>query len=83
MPILEINYEELVADTERVSRKMIDFCGLDWDEGCLRYYESDRVVRTASYDQVRQPIYSSSVERWRHYEKHLTPLLEALGIALM
>jgi len=81
MPILEINYEELVADTERLSRKMIDFCGLDWDEGCLRYYESDRVVRTASYDQVRQPIYTSSVERWRHYEKHLTPLLEALGIA--
>ena len=81
MPILEINYEELVTDTERLSRKMIDFCGLDWNEGCLRYYESDRVVRTASYDQVRQPIYTSSVKRWRHYEKHLTPLLKALGIA--
>jgi hypothetical protein len=81
MPMLEVNYEEMVADTEGLAREIIDYCTLDWDEQCLRYYESDRVVRTASYDQVRQPIYTSSVERWRHYEKYLTPLLEALGIA--
>ena len=81
MSMLEISYEEMVADTERLAREIIDYCGLDWDEQCLRYYESDRVVRTASYDQVRQPIYTSSVGRWRHYEKHLLPLLETPGIA--
>ena len=81
MPILEVSYEEMVTDTERLAREIIDYCGLDWDEQCLRYYESDRVVRTASYYQVRQPIYTSSVGRWRHYEKHLTPLLKALGIS--
>ena len=60
------------------SRRMIDYCGLEWDDACLRYYESDRIMRTASYQQVKQPIYTSSVERWKNYERHLQPLIDAL-----
>lgn len=78
IPLFEVKYEEIVSDTERVSREIIAYCGLSWDDRCLRYYESDRLVRTASYDQVRQPVYSESVNRWKHYEKHLGPLITAL-----
>ena len=77
--VMELRYEDLVADVETVSRTLVDFVGLKWDSRCLRFYESKRVVRTASYDQVRQPIYSRSVGRWRRYERHLGPLREALG----
>ena len=56
-----------------------DFVGLEWDARCLRFYETTRVVNTANYDQVRQPIYTRSVGRWRHYERHLGPLKEALA----
>ena len=79
IPFLEIEYESLVANQERESRKLIEFCGLDWDESCLRFYESRRITRTASYDQVRQPIYNKSVGRWKHYRRHLEPLAAALG----
>ena len=79
LPLFEVAYEELIADQERVSRELIAFCGLEWDDACLRFHETDRHVRTASYWQVRQPIYSSSVERWRNYEEHLAPLRHALG----
>ncbi len=79
LQIIDLRYEDLVADLETHSRQMVDFVGLDWDLQCLRFHESERVVYTASYDQVRQPIYSRSVGRWRHYEKHLAPLIEALG----
>ena len=77
--MMEVGYEELVADQEGVSREMIEFCGLDWDERCLRFHDAKRVVVTASYDQVRQPLYQQSVERWRNYERHLSPLIEALA----
>ena len=60
---------------------MLDFLELPWDDRCLRYYESDRRVHTASVDQVRRPIYTASIGRWKHYEKHLGPLIEALGTA--
>lgn len=79
LPILDLSYEDLVADLESTSRKLVDFVGLDWDPRCLRFYEADRLVSTASYDQVRQPIYERSVGRWRHYEDHLGPLREALA----
>ena len=79
LPMFEIDYEDLIADQDRVSRELIAFCGLEWDEACLRFHETDRPVRTASYWQVRQPIYGSSVERWRHYEEHLAPLRRALA----
>jgi tetratricopeptide (TPR) repeat protein len=76
---LDIQYEDIVADQEGQARRITEYCGLEWDEACLDFYKSQRVVRTASVTQVRQPIYKSSVERWRHYEKFLEPLLDALG----
>jgi tetratricopeptide (TPR) repeat protein len=79
VPILDIQYEDLVDDQETHSRRMIEFCGLKWDDACLSFHASKRVVKTPSYDQVRRPIYRKSVERWRNYEEHLGPLLEALG----
>ena len=78
---MDIVYEDLVADLEGKSRELIDFIGLEWDPQCLRFHESGRVVNTASYDQVRQPIYNRSVGRWRHYERHLGPLKDALAEA--
>lgn len=81
IPILEVQYEEIVANQEEMTRKMIEFCGLEWDERCLRFHESERVVMTPSYDQVRRPIYTKSVARWKHYERHLGPLIAALGVS--
>jgi tetratricopeptide (TPR) repeat protein len=77
--ILEVVYEDLIANQETVSRRLIEFCGLQWHERCLHFHENRRPVKTSSVLQVRQPIYKSSVERWRHYESHLKPLFEALG----
>ncbi len=78
LPILEVRYEDMVADTEANARRIIEFVGLEWDDRCLRFYESDRPVTTASVDQVRKPIYTTSVARWRRYEHHLGPLIESL-----
>jgi hypothetical protein len=72
--LLEVPYEELVADPESWTRKMLDFLGLDWDERCLKPHETQRAVLTASDWQVRQPIYRASVERWRKYSKFVGPL---------
>jgi hypothetical protein len=80
--VLDVAYEDVVADLEGQSRRLVDFVGLAWDENCLRFYDSDRPVFTASHDQVRQPIYSRSVGRWRHYERHLGPLIVALDPVL-
>ena len=80
IPILDVRYEDLVADQETVTRQLIGFCGLRWEERCLRFYESGRVVATPSYDQVRQPLYKKSVARWKNYAKYLDPLKEGLGI---
>ena len=77
--VLEVPYESLVADQEQVSRALLAFCGLDWDPACAEFHRTNRPVRTASRWQVRQPIYRSSVARWRRYEAHLQPLIEALG----
>lgn len=77
---LDVRYEEMVADQEAMSRRIIDFLGLGWDDACLRFHETGRVVMTLSYDQVRQPIYASAVGRWKRYEKHLGPLKAALGL---
>lgn len=76
---LDIVYEDIVADQEKASRRLLDWCGLEWNDACLDFHKTERQVRTASVTQVRQPIYTSSVERWRKYEQHLDPLLEALG----
>jgi tetratricopeptide (TPR) repeat protein len=75
---LEVVYEELVADQEAVSRRLVDFCGLEWDDRCLSFQENRRPVQTMSKLQVRRPIYTTSVGRWQRYQEHLGPLLEAL-----
>ena len=64
---------------EAQARRMLDYCGLEWSDACLDFHKHKRSIRTASVTQVRQPIYKTSVERWRSYEKHLGPLLDALG----
>jgi tetratricopeptide (TPR) repeat protein len=81
-PILQIDYEETVKDLETTARKLLDWCGLDWEPSCLDFHKSKRVVRTASVTQVRQPIYRRSVERWRNYETELAPLFERLEPAI-
>lgn len=78
LPILDVAYEDMVADHEGKTREILEFLGLPFDEACLRFYESDRHVLTASYEQVRKPIYASSVARWKRYEKHLGPLIDTL-----
>jgi tetratricopeptide (TPR) repeat protein len=79
LPILEVHYEEHVGEPERVCRDMQAFLDLEWDPACLDFHDSRRTVRTASRGQVRKPVYASSVDRWRNYERHLGPLIEALG----
>ena len=80
--IHRVIYERLVNDTEGEVRSVLDYCGLPFEEGCLRFFENKRPVRTASSEQVRQPIYQSGVEQWRHYDAFLAPLRDALGSAL-
>jgi tetratricopeptide (TPR) repeat protein len=79
IPILDIDYEDYTKDLEGTARRIVDFVDLEWDPACLEYHKVDRAVRTASQWQVRQPIYTSSVERWRDYMPHLQPLIDALG----
>ena len=77
---LDVKYERIVADKVTEVRRIIDFCGLDWNDSCLDFHKLNRTVNTASMMQVRQPIYNSSVERWRSYEKYLGPLLDVLSV---
>jgi tetratricopeptide (TPR) repeat protein len=77
----EIQYETLVGDLEGESRRLIDFLGLDWDPACLTFHQTERSVKTASMWQVRQPLYSTSVGRWKHYERHIGPLLDVFAAA--
>jgi tetratricopeptide (TPR) repeat protein len=79
VPLLEVDYQETVADLEGVARRLVDRCGLDWEPSCLAFHEGKRPVRTASVSQVRQPVYQHSVARWRHYEKSLGTLFDCLG----
>jgi tetratricopeptide (TPR) repeat protein len=75
-------YERMVEDTEAEVRRLLDYCGLPFEDGCLRFFENDRPVRTASSEQVRRPIYREGVDQWRHYEPWLDPLKAALGPVL-
>jgi len=77
-----VNYESLVQDNEAEVRELLEYCGLSFEEQCLRFYENDRAVRTASSEQVRQPIFRDGLEQWRHYEPWLEPLKAALGPVL-
>ncbi len=76
--VLEVRYEELVADLEGQARRMLDYVGVPWDESCLGFHRTARPVRTASLGQVRRPIYSGSIARWKRFERHLGPLLSLL-----
>jgi hypothetical protein len=78
LQILQVPYEGLVLDLEGQSRRIINFLGLPWNPACLDFHRTQRTVQTSSDWQVRQPIYTRSVGRWRNYERHLGRLLEAL-----
>lgn len=75
-PILDVRYEDVVADKEGQARRLIDFVGLDWDPACLDFHASGRTVVTLSTDQVRRPMYTSSMQRWKRFERHLGPILD-------
>ena len=79
LPMLELTYEDLVADPETRVRQLLAFLELPWDPACLEFHRQEAAVRTASLWQVRQPLYASSVGRWRRYARHLEPLRRALG----
>jgi Tfp pilus assembly protein PilF len=79
LPILEVSYEQLVSDQEPQTRRLLDFLDLPWNDRCLSFHQSTRPCSTASVMQVRQPLYKTSLSRWRNYEKHLGPLQAALN----
>jgi hypothetical protein len=75
-------HEQVIEDTESEIRRLLDYCGLPFDDACLRFYENQRPVRTASSEQVRQPIFKEGMDQWRHFEPWLAPLKDALGPVL-
>lgn len=78
LPILDVVYEDTIANVEKQARRILEFIGLPWDDRCLQFHKHSRAVTTASTDQVRKPIYQSSKQRWKRYEKYLGPLIEGL-----
>jgi hypothetical protein len=78
VPVLEVEYEDTVADLEGVARRLVSACGLELEPACLAFHKTRRPVRTASVTQVRQPIYTRSVARWKHYEPALGGLFACL-----
>ena len=79
VPVLEVNYEDLVTKPKATIQSMLAYCDLRWNSRCLKFHKTQRAVKTASVWQVRQPIHKQSVARWRNYRKYLDPLIEALG----
>jgi len=79
--IFDLNYEDVITAPEYWSRRLIEHVGLEWDDACLSPHRLERTVKTASHWQVRQPIYKTSVQRWKNYEPHLGPLKELLGLS--
>ena len=77
--VIRVQYEDMVADPETEIRRLLDYCELSFEEQCLRFYETDRAIRTPSAEQVRQPIYKAGLEQWRNFETQLSPLKAALG----
>jgi hypothetical protein len=80
--IHRVIYESMIDDTETEVRRLLDYCGLPFEDNCLRFYENSRSVRTASSQQVRQPIFRDGVDHWRHFDPWLGPLKIALGSVL-
>jgi hypothetical protein len=77
--VLDVHYEETVTDLEGQVRRILAHCGLPFEESCVRFHETDRAVKTASSEQVRQPIYRDALGKWRRYEKHLDVWKEELA----
>ena len=77
--VLDVHYEETVGDLEKQVRRILAHCGLPFEEACLRFHETERAVKTASSEQVRQPLYTRALGTWRRYEKHLGPWQEELA----
>lgn len=80
IPILDVRYEDLIADPQTWVAKILDFCGLEWEDACLDFHASERQVLTASYDQIRKPLYKSSIARWKNYHRQLEPVSRILGL---
>jgi len=80
--VLRVSYEAMVEDTEAQVRRLLAYCNLPFEENCLKFYENERAVRTASSEQVRQPIFRAGLDHWRRYEPWLGPLKSALGVVL-
>jgi len=77
--VLDVHYEETVTDLEGQVARILDHCGLPFEEQCVRFHETERAIKTASSEQVRQPIYTGGMGKWRKYESHLGEWMEALG----
>jgi hypothetical protein len=80
--ILKVQHEDVIEDLEGQVRRLLDYCGLPFDQRCVDFYKTERAVRTPSSEQVRQPIFKSSMDQWRNYEEYLGPLIEGLGSSL-
>jgi hypothetical protein len=78
--ILRVQYEDVVADLEMQVRRLLEFCGLPFEENCLNFHKTKRSVRTASSEQVRQPIYNKGLEHWQKFEEYLEPLKNVLRV---
>jgi hypothetical protein len=83
IPILTVQYEDMIEDQEEVTRQILEFCRLEWDDLVMNFHESERSVATSSYDQVRQPIYKTSRARWKNYANYIGPLKDALPTHLV
>ena len=77
--VLRVHHEDVVDDLESQVRRILEFCGLPFEDACLNFHQTERTIRTPSAEQVRQPIYRSGLDQWRHFEHHLEPLKSALG----
>ena len=77
--VLRVQHEDVVKDLETQVRRMLDFCGLEFEEACMNFHETERNVRTPSSEQVRQPIFDTAIEQWKQFEPWLSPLKQALG----
>ena len=81
--VLDVHYEDVVQNTENEIKRILEFCELPFEENCLHFYQTERAVKTASSEQVRQPIYSSSLNLWKQYEDSLTDLIDTLNDVLI
>jgi hypothetical protein len=77
--VLHLSYEAIVDDPEYQLRRLLDYCGLDFEPACLSFFKTDRAIRTPSSEQVRRPIFRDGLDQWRHYQRWIAPLVDALG----